>query len=205
MQGFAVHGIDVSHYQSTIDWSEVAVDSIDFAFIKASEGLEMKDEFFQQNWTGSKEAGIIHGAYHFFIPGSDAEKQAQNFIEAVSLSKGDLPPVLDVEVSGSLPRNQLLNGIRKWLKTIEAKYNTNPIIYTNQNFYTKYLEDEFDDYVIWVARYSTNQPDTGIDWKFWQYAQDGMVRGVTGDIDLNVFHGNIQSLRALCLGEQLIL
>ena len=39
----------------------------------------------------------LRGAYHFYIPGTDALKQADFFIRTVKLDSGDLPPVLDVE------------------------------------------------------------------------------------------------------------
>jgi lysozyme len=199
MEGYDVHGIDVSHYQSEIDWDKVASDSVNFAFIKASEGVEMKDEYFAVNWTGTKEAGIVRGAYHYFIPTLDPHVQANNFIAAVKLDTGDLPPVLDIEQSNNLSKKQLLGGVRKWLTAIESHYKVRPILYTNQNFYQKYLEDEFDDHLIWIARYGGNTPSTDDqNWLFWQYAADGMVQGVNGDVDLNVFQGTLEHLQSLC-------
>ena len=31
---FSIEGIDVSHYQSNIDWKKISIQSIDFVFIK---------------------------------------------------------------------------------------------------------------------------------------------------------------------------
>ena len=66
MPHFTVHGIDVSHYQSKINWDTVATQKIDFAFVKATEGEEFSDNLFCSNWSDIKRVGIRRGAYHFF-------------------------------------------------------------------------------------------------------------------------------------------
>lgn len=68
---FPIHGIDVSRYQSHIDWEEVKdmkVEKvqIDFAFIKATEGTGKVDVYYARNWKRSQDAGMVRGAYHFF-------------------------------------------------------------------------------------------------------------------------------------------
>jgi len=76
-------GIDVSHYQGRIDWRALPAQGVDFAYIKASEGGDLRDDAFAANWAGAERAGIARGAYHFFTlcrPGAD---QAANFIAAV--------------------------------------------------------------------------------------------------------------------------
>lgn len=52
------YGIDVSRHQELIAWERVAEDDIDFAYIKASEGGDLVDERFAENWFGAGEAGI---------------------------------------------------------------------------------------------------------------------------------------------------
>ena len=101
---YAIHGIDVSHHQYNIDWKAVRAMQdkkvkIGFAFIKATEGLGRVDNGFRRNWFNAKEAMVPRGAYHFFISSKSGKAQAENFIETVKLSKGDLPPVLDIETA----------------------------------------------------------------------------------------------------------
>src|SRR5687768_14953240 len=69
---YGIHGIDVSKYQSYIDWEEVkmmqvAGVQIGFAFIKATEGINNKDQYFKRNWRKAHDAKVVTGAYHFFI------------------------------------------------------------------------------------------------------------------------------------------
>src|SRR6476660_5464893 len=60
-------GIDISHYQGTINWGQVAADpkGIKFAFMKATEDTTYTDPTFNTNLAGAKAAGILASPYHF--------------------------------------------------------------------------------------------------------------------------------------------
>lgn len=203
MPGFSVHGIDISHYQSHIDWSEVALNGVHFAFIKATEGATFTDTMFCRNWAALKEQNIRRGAYHFYRPGVSAEAQVANFAAQVELSYGDLPPVLDVEVVDErMSKVELIRDIRYWLYLIEIKYNIKPILYTNAKFYNRYLAGQFNEYPLWIARYNNYREPRlacGRKWDFWQYGDRGRIPGIDGPVDLNVFRGELHELDALCL------
>lgn len=74
--GTLVKGVDVSKWQATIDWTKVKGAGYDFAFIRASDGLNYPDGMFQANWQGAKAAGVIRGVYQFFRPSRDPIAQA---------------------------------------------------------------------------------------------------------------------------------
>ncbi|MCA9165800.1 MAG: hypothetical protein KDA62_22590, partial [Planctomycetales bacterium] len=82
-------GIDVSHWQGTINWNDVANSGIEFAFIKASEGTDFVDARFQYNISNSLTAGILSGAYHFARPDIDladpldAVREATHFADTI--------------------------------------------------------------------------------------------------------------------------
>lgn len=101
---YPVIGVDVSKYQGAIDWPVLAAQSIDFAFVKATEGSSHQDERFAQNWSGAQTAGLRVGAYHFFSFDSPAETQSENFIKTVIPFEGMLPPVVDIELYGEKKR-----------------------------------------------------------------------------------------------------
>ncbi len=199
LNNFAVHGVDVSHYQSTINWDKVSEDKINFAFVKATEGHEFSDSLFCYNWQELKRTSIKRGAYHFFRPTLSPKIQARNFLNQVELEKGDLPPVLDVEVLDGVSPKVLIEKMQIWLNMVEYTYNVQPIIYTNLKFYHQHLAGHFDDYAIWMARYNTEAPYLTGDkqWLFWQYGNRGKIEGIEGFVDLNVFHGTLQELDAL--------
>ncbi len=199
LERFEVHGIDVSHHQSCINWDTVAAQKINFAFIKATEGETRKDTLFYYNWEETKRVGLIRGAYHFFRPSGSVVGQALNFINNVKYEAGDLPPVLDIEVTDDVSEVVLLNRMKSWLNIVEGHYNIKPIIYTNQTFYNKHLNGKFDHYPKWIARYSTTEPRLGSnkDWDFWQYGDKGYVKGINGMVDFNVYSLEMTNLKDL--------
>lgn len=200
--GFEVHGIDVSHHQKNINWNKVKEDSIDFVFMKATEGENFRDPNFEFNWRSAKEKNIIRGTYHFYRPSVDAEIQAKHFIRTVKLSSGDFPPVLDLEVSDNRPKQIIIEGAKRWLKIIEQHYGVKPILYVNRNWFEEYVDGNFDDYVVWMAAYTVSpQPElvNGKDWNFWQYTNRGRIQGIDGAVDLNVFYGSKEELKAFVI------
>jgi len=211
MPDFSVHGVDVSHYQSHINWYEVASEGIDFGFVKATEGETISDSLFCQNWIEMENAGIIRGAYHFFRPGTSAITQAQHFIEKVDLKYGDLPPVLDVEVLDDVNKDVMVARLKIWLEMVEDAFGVRPIIYTNMKYYNQYLAENFADYTLWIARYNDKKmPSLSADkawdfwqygkaWDFWQYGDRGRITGIKGPVDLNVFQGTYTDLLSMTI------
>jgi len=204
-EGYQIHGIDVSRYQQSINWEEVSqMESrgikIGFAFIKATEGISSIDNRFGRNWKEVQKQHITRGAYHFYVPGRNPTKQAENFIGVVDLEPGDLPPVLDIEKSGRLTVNQIRNDAKTWLDIVEKKYGVPPIIYTNISFYEKYFDSGFEKYPIWVAHYlQPDKPRTNKKWHFWQHSETGRVNGIRGMVDFNVFFGDSTEFNKLRL------
>jgi lysozyme len=204
---YSIHGIDVSHYQSSIDWDEVKAMQvknikIGFAFIKATEGIEDVDNAFKTNWKGAKKASIPRGAYHFFNPYRSGKAQAENFIDAVKLAPGDLPPVLDVEQAGTLGKEKLQQRVSEWLTIVERHYKVKPVIYTGADFYSNLLKGKFDDYPLWVAHYLVkDKPRVSRDWSFWQHNEAGHVNGVYGFVDFNGFNGDSAAFNELLIKD----
>lgn len=206
LDDFEVHGIDVSHYQKNIDWNTVSQQGIEFAFVKATEGQNYRDSLFCHNWPEMARVGLKRGAYHFYTPSVDPLLQVENFIEVVDLRKGDLPPVLDFEKVGKKNRIELISDLQTWLKATEMNYGIRPIIYTNQKLYNKYIKGNFEDYIVWIARYNTEAPDMPFsqNWTFWQYGNRGRINGIDGNVDFNVFHGDSEALNSITYKPALI-
>jgi lysozyme len=204
-EGYTVHGIDVSKHQGKIDWKRVSLMKkngicISFAFIKATEGITRQDNKFEINWKQSEQNGILRGAYHFYYPSRDADKQADNFIETVKLSKGDLPPVVDIEFSNGKSAKKICDDLKVFIKRLEKYYAVKPIIYTNTNFYNTYLAGSFDEYPLWIAGYFDHERfynEFTTPWILWQHSEKGKVDGIRGNVDFNVFNGKIEKLKSM--------
>lgn len=203
---YNMHGIDISHYQGEIDWQELSTTQHDvfplrFIFLKATEGGDLVDQTFADNFQSAKDYGFIRGAYHYFIPTTDARKQAQFFISQVSLQAGDLPPVLDVEVSPKKSqRQQFLKNVKTWLDVVEAYYGVKPILYASYKFREKYLSDSiFNRYPYWIAHYYVDSVQYQGRWDFWQHTDAGTVPGIKEQVDLDVFQGSFEQLQQLTI------
>jgi lysozyme len=203
--GYEIHGIDVSKYQSIIAWEEVKKMKVDFiqmgfAFIKATQNTGSTDPMYARNWKNARKAGVPRGAYHFFIASSDGVAQANHFIDVVDLEPGDLPPVLDVEQLNGVSSERLRSEIKEWLRIVEDHYGVKPIIYTNVDFYIRHLGSEFDEYPLWAAHYyQPGQPRINRSWTFWQHSDQGHVNGITHKVDFNVFNGDSMEFQKLLI------
>lgn len=193
-------GIDVSQFQGEINWDEV--DSIEnkfpikFVFIRASAGSNKKDRRFEENWEQAKEHHFICGAYHYYRPNENSIEQADNFIKTVTLQKGDLPPVLDIE---KLPENQSIDslkvGLKRWLDRVDAHYSVRPIIYTGEKYYTDFLKEEFKGYTFWIANYNFFVENIKDEWLFWQFTQKARINGIDENVDINIYNGTPKMLQ----------
>lgn len=200
---FEIRGVDVSHYQGTIDWPELAGQDLDFAFIKATEGSGHVDECFADNWQEAGKTDLYIGAYHFFSFESEGSKQAQFYIDTVGSLHGKLAPVVDVEFYGDKgsnppPKDEVVKQLRKMLETLEERYQMKPVIYTTYQAYHHYIGEEFTDYPLWIRNVYYQPLVAGNGWTFWQYIDTAVLEGYQGAeqyIDMNVFRGNREELQ----------
>ena len=201
---YDVHGIDISHYQGSIDWVQLTTNKttkfpIHFVFMKASEGGDYGDKAFSSNFDSAKTHGFIRGAYHFYNPKTDPVRQADFFINSVKLDSGDLPPVLDIEKRGK-DENQLRRDLKLWLDKIEQHYKVKPILYTSYKFKTRYLNDSvFNSYPYWIAHYYVDSVEYRGEWKFWQHTDVGTLPGIREKVDLNIFNGSLEELQLMTI------
>lgn len=200
--GYKIHGVDISHYQGKINWKMLEQTRqgqfpIQFMFMKATEGGDFSDKNFIANFDSAKAHGFIRGAYHFYNPKTNADKQADFFIQSVKLEPGDLPPVLDIEKKGK-DIKKLQADLKHWLRRVEEHYGVKPIIYASYRFKTKYLNDSvFNSYPYWIAHYYVDSVRYQGDWKFWQHTDVGTLPGIKENVDLNIFNGGKEALDAL--------
>ena len=107
-----------------------------------------------------------------------------------------LTPVLDIE---KLPKSQSIDslkvGLRRWLNKVEKHYKVKPIIYSGESYYTDFLKEEFLDYPLWIANYNFWRNHLEDDWLFWQFTEKASVPGIKGNVDVNIYNGDLQQLQ----------
>lgn len=199
---YPVHGIDIARYQTDLDWSAARAAGVNFAFIKATEGGDIMDPMFSNHWQGAARAGVLRGAYHFFYHCRPASEQARWFIRHVPRTPGALPPVLDMEwtpFSPTCTTRRSPEVIRAEAKVfadiIEEHYGERPILYTTVDFFEDNEMWRVSGVEFWLRSVAGHPRDVyaGRHWTFWQYSGTGLVPGIPGKTDLNVFAGSEQA------------
>jgi GH25 family lysozyme M1 (1,4-beta-N-acetylmuramidase) len=201
---YAVQGIDVSHWQGTVNWTSVRSSGKRFAFCKATEGTTYTDPQFATNWSHMKSAGLIRGAYHFGRPGTDPVTQANRFCNVVGPTTGDLQMTLDIEATDGKTPSQVRSWIVAFINQIKSRTGRPGIIYTGFYFWRDSAGNGSNlNCPLWLAAYVSNPanyvPAAWTTWSFWQYTSSGTCPGVSGNVDRDAWNGTLTGLNNLRL------
>jgi lysozyme len=202
-KGPVVKGVDISHYDGTIDWTKVKADGIVFAFMKATESTGFVDPTFAANLKNARAAGVIPGAYHFFRPAADATAQADFFVQTAGVpAAGDLPLTIDLEATDNVASATVVSSVMTFLARVEEKTGRKPIVYTSARFLgTIGNPSGLGAYTLWVANWQVSCPaiptSSWSDWTFWQDSATGTFAGIPATaVDTDQFNGSLADLQA---------
>jgi GH25 family lysozyme M1 (1,4-beta-N-acetylmuramidase) len=205
-----IRGIDISNWNSAIpiDWLKASNSGISFVFAKASEGTTFTDATYALNRSGAELYGIKVGAYHYARPAgssvatitASAIAQADYFASIAQPAPGELPPALDLEVTGNLSPANLTLWTQAWLSEVQARTGVQPFVYTSPKFWQKYLSDTdaiaASGTPLWIAHWTKDAspllPALGWDgqsWTFWQWSDCSTVPGFVHCVDADRFSG----------------
>jgi lysozyme len=201
-----LNGFDVSSFSGTINWSDVTCEH--FVYARATDGTFTTDSDFAVNRSGALGAHIPFGAYDYFEPNESGVDQANYFLSVYQPRPGDLPPVLDVEVTDDQTASTIITGISDWVSTIVSATGLVPMIYTYPAFWPADVDNTslftadplWDTDVTATTAPTVPSPWVSSGWTLWQYSFDGTVTGVDGNeaaTDLDYFSGaSIKSLES---------
>lgn len=183
---YEVHGIDISHHQTRINWSKVDK-NYKFVLMKATEGKDFMDTDFLYNWNKAQLNGFKVGAYHFFTMLSSGESQARYYISKVPNVNGTFPPIIDIEISKKYDKKIVIKELTDMINILENEYKRKVIIYTDYKTYTYFIKGELVDNKLWIRdikKYPKIEENDR--WVIWQYSNRGKVKGIDGFTDKNV-------------------
>lgn len=202
------HGIDVSRYQSTVDWNKVKAAGIDFVFVRVgyrgygAAGTLAADICFEKHVEGALAAGLKVGLYYYTeaINTSEAKQEAQYCIEKAKNYDITLPIVYDYETTvvggvktgrkynANLSKSAATKNCISFCDTIKAAGYT-PMIYANKSDLSTLIDGSSlaNSYKIWLANYTSKTTYSG-KYEFWQYSSSGNVDGISGNIDCNFWY-----------------
>ena len=193
--GATAQGIDVSEHQGRIDWEAVKASGIDFAILRvgfAAPSFEGRVDYqFNRNISECERLGIPYGVYIYSYAWNDqqAADEAAMVISCLAGHNPRLPVYYDLE-DNSIIANGRQAGIASraqvFCNSISAA-GYKPGIYANLNWFNNILTDpvfKSSAWDHWIAQYNWRCDYTG-KYSFWQYASDGRVPGISGNVDMN--------------------
>jgi GH25 family lysozyme M1 (1,4-beta-N-acetylmuramidase) len=205
------YGMDVSAYQTSINWSSAWSHGARFAYTKATEGTGYVSPAFGSQYTGSYSAGMIRGAYHFALPDhTSGAAQADYFIGhggGWSADGRTLPGALDIEYNpyGAECYGLSQAGMRGWIASFVGEYHARtsrwPVIYSTTDWWST-CTGNYGGFAsndpLWIACYCGGAGTLPAGWPaytIWQNADSGVFPG-----DQDVFDGNMDGLQRLAAG-----
>lgn len=186
-----IKGIDISSYQSSINFDTVKNDGYSAVIIKATEGVNYVDPELENHYINASNSGLSIGFYHFMSEKTSPSRQALDFWNAISDKSYNIFPVLDIE-SNNLGRSkgEVTNRCLEFLNEFKSISGIDCIIYTYTSFAREYIDDRLSSYKLWIAHYGVNTPGNNPVWDSWQgfqYTDTGKINGLYGYYDLNEF------------------
>lgn len=218
-----IYGIDISRHQHEkgrkrygIRWDDLRITSlgpgrrvqgkvdypVSFVYIKSTEGRTVYNRYYAEDRRQARRRGIAVGTYHFFSTASTGAAQAAHFLRRSFPASDALPPVLDLEPTEAQIKRmggdkKMFREVKVWLETVEKRSGRRPILYVSQQFVNNHLNhapEALREYDVWVARYGEFKPYVHL--LHWQLTPYGRVRGITGEVDINIFNGTSEQFGA---------
>ncbi len=201
-------GVDVSHWDGTIDWAKAKKAGVEFAIIQCGYGMDQTDQDdaqFLNNVKGCLDNGIPFGVtiYSYADSTSRASSEADHVIRllnqikskyGVTASSLAYPVYFDLEetsLESTSKRTLLANMATTFCDKITAAGYTVGI-YANKNWFDNYLTNScFNNWTRWVADWYYPTTSSSISCKYtgsydiWQFMDRGSVNGIGTDVDLN--------------------
>lgn len=191
-----VFGLDLSHHQSNINWSKLVQSPPHFIIFKVTEGSTHVDSKYKHYVKEARDINVRVGGYHFFSYLSPGKSQAQHFLKHLTLQKGDLVPVLDVECNNKMNSDAWIKeNIQSFIATIENAIDVKPIIYCEIAYYNRFLKPHYgDDLKLWLCDF-TRKPQN--EFVLWQNTDQYKQEGIIGTVDYNLFNGSKSQLNTI--------
>lgn len=185
-------GIDISHWDGTIDFDKVKYDGVKIVYIKATQGESYVDPHFVINAINAKKSGLLTGYYHYFTAISEegAINEAIHFVETIKDYPWDCRLAIDIEEVNNLDGYTLSNLCRIFLEKVQSLTKSDVVIYTYASFITSHLKSYLNVYPLWIAEYGVKSPRSNKIWNNWigfQYSNNGHISGVSSSVDLDEF------------------
>ena len=192
--GAIAKGIDVSKYQGTVNWSQVAASGVKFAFIKIGSTYSGLDPMFAYNMQQAQANGIKTGVYIYSYATNveQATAEAALVIQWLSAYQVQMPVVFDIEdsVHKGLSAADVNAIINTFCILVDAA-GYYPMVYSYKTFFnSKIGATPWDK---WVAQFA-DSCDYGGSVAIWQNSSKATISGISGYVDTDYLYKDYSNL-----------
>lgn len=196
------HGIDVSAWQSDIDFKKVKKSGYEFVIIKAggNDAAFYTDSRFESNYTKAKKAGLKIGAYYFVnrdFSSKNAQKLAEVFYNIVKNKTFDFPLFIDVETTPTSAKATVTTGVNIFCNYLRKKGYKSGVYASAVSGFVERIDVKYLNPCVykWVASYSYKPSAVGSEYCLWQKSSTGRVNGINGNVDINECYVDFKSAK----------
>jgi GH25 family lysozyme M1 (1,4-beta-N-acetylmuramidase) len=193
-------GIDLSGWQTNVDYMKLKANGIEFAILRCGYGRHagQKDIEFETHYRGCKYAGIKIGAYLYSYASTveGARAELKNCLDFIYGKSFDLPIFYDLEdekTTGKASRETITEMAKIFCEGIKnAGYNAG--VYANLYWFTSKMNvSELEKYNIWLAQWGVSKPTASFKYDIWQYTSKGQVDGIKGNVDIDILYNVVEN------------
>lgn len=205
--------IDVSKYNSRIEWPEVKP-HIQKAIIRLGyrgwgmRGALVVDDRFHYNVRSCIYENIPWDVYYF--PQEISEGEVVDAVDFIGETLSEYPEPgtiwLDSEYANggsgrgdkisAHKRSVILGMMRSILENSNRKFRVG--LYCSDSWYKDNINNSIAGFTnLWIARYSDKPPKNTDAWELWQYTSKGELPGIRGRVDLSITKNDFELMRGL--------
>ena len=153
-------GIDVSQWQGSIDFKQVAAAGIRIVYIRSSMGSGYVDPYFEQNYQRAKAAGLKVGFYHYVTArtAAQARYQAQFFVNTVREKHFDCRLAMDFEDLIRLSAEEANQIGLAFISAVEEFSGKEAVVYSDISNAASVFGGPLTQYPLWIAQYGDAVP-----------------------------------------------
>lgn len=208
--------IDLSHYDTVVDFPAIKGSGIEAVIHKATEGTYFKDDKYTERKEEAKSKGLLWGAFHL-ATGEAADEQATYFLNFAECGDNDLIAI-DCEKHEKIGKSVNVPDLsytilRDLIVVIREKVGRLPVIYGGGSLLTEIASVPNDPNLnlcpLWFSDYPGDPgatmptaplPNAWDAWTMWQYAAGGaganprLIEGINAYYDRSTYNGTRENL-----------
>lgn len=197
-------GVDISNHQAGINIASLGAD---FIIVMATQGDWFTNSCFDEQVNAALALGGPVGVYHY-VDGSGVEAEVAHFLDVAGAHLNERRVFWAVDWEAGQNDAWGDEGyLRAVVDAVRARTGRRGLLYASSSVYPWGVQAA-TGCVPWVAQYASGDP-VGWDANPWsdgtwptagaihQYTDAGRLPGYGGNLDLDVYHGAVEDLRAL--------